>query len=210
LLSNVTDGVSVTSPSKRATIPPPLPERKMKPVLAALVAACLLVDATSAHAQRGRYRDVGTPPEFGIDAAATFTLEPSATVVSIPAAQVRAGFFASPKVEFEPSFGFVSANAGGTRISELQFGLGLLYHFARSRFETQPYLRPFAQLQFVSATGGNSSTSPAAGIGFGAKFPFGTRFAFRPELNYAHVWTDGDADDLDQIQLLVGISVYAR
>jgi hypothetical protein len=182
----------------------------MNRVLATLVAACLLGSAIPAHAQRGRYRDVGTPPEFGIDAAATFTLDPSATVVSIPAAQVRAGFFASPKVEFEPSFGFVSANASGSRISELQFGLGLLYHFAGSRFETQPYLRPFAQLQFVSATGDNSSTSPAAGIGFGAKFPFGTRFAFRPELNYAHVWTDGDADDLDQIQLLMGISVYAR
>jgi hypothetical protein len=182
----------------------------MKRVLAALVAACLLVNATAAHAQRSRYRDAGTPPEFGIDAAATFTLDPSATVISIPAAQVRAGFFASPKVEFEPTFGFVSANASGSRFSELQFGLGLLYHFARSRFETQPYLRPFAALQFVSVSGESSSTSPAAGIGFGAKFPFGTRFAFRPELNYAHVWTDGDADDLDQIQLLAGISVYAR
>jgi hypothetical protein len=182
----------------------------MKGVLAALVAACLLVNAIPAHAQRSRYRNPGTPPEFGSDAAATFTLDPSANVISIPAAQVRAGFFASPKVEFEPYFGFVSANASGSRFSELQFGLGVLYHFARSRFETQPYLRPFAALQFISTSGDNSSTSPAAGIGFGAKFPFGTRFAFRPELNYAHVWTDGDADDLDQIQLLLGISVYAR
>jgi hypothetical protein len=181
----------------------------MKRVLTALVAACLLVNATAAHAQRGRYRDVGTPPEFGIDAAATFTLDPSATVVSIPAAQVRAGFFASPKVEFEPHFGFVSANGSGSRFSELQFGLGLLYHFAGSRFETQPYLRPFAALQYVSTSGDVNSTSPAAGIGFGAKFPFGTRFAFRPELNYAHVWAD-DTPDLDQIQLLLGVSVYAR
>jgi hypothetical protein len=182
----------------------------MNRVLTALAAAGILVFATPAHAQRNRYRDAGTPPEYGIDAAATFTLDPSATVISIPAAQVRAGFFASHTVEFEPNFGFVSSNGSGNRFTDLQFGLGVLYHFARSRFETQPYLRPFAALQFVSTSGDNSSTSPAAGIGFGAKFPFGSRFAFRPELNYAHVWTDSDADDLDQIQLLLGVSVYAR
>ncbi len=182
----------------------------MNRVLAALIAACLVANAIPAHAQRGRYRDPGTPPEFGIDAAATFTLDPSATAISIPAAQVRAGFFASHTVEFEPSVGFVSANGSGNRFTELQFGLGVLYHFARSRLETQPYLRPFTALQFVSTTGDDNSTSPVAGIGFGAKFPFGSRFAFRPELNYAHVWSDGDADDLDQIQLLAGISVYAR
>ncbi|PYP80550.1 MAG: hypothetical protein DMD35_04370 [Gemmatimonadetes bacterium] len=182
----------------------------MTRVLTALVAAGLLVYASPVHAQRGRYRDVGTPPEYGIDAAATFTLDPSATAVSIPAARLRAGFFASHLLEFEPNLGFVSANGSGNRFTQLEFGLGALYHFARSRFETQPYLRPFAALQFVSATGESTSTSPAAGIGFGAKFPFGARFAFRPELNYAHVWTDGDADDLDQIQLLLGISVYGH
>ena len=182
----------------------------MKQVLATLVAASLLVNATTAHAQRGRYRDAGTPPEFGIDAAATFTLDPSTTVISVPAAQLRAGFFATPVVEFEPNFGLTSANGSGTRFTQVQFGLGLLYHFARSRYETQPYLRPFAALQSISASGQETSTNPAAGIGFGAKFPFGTRFAFRPELNYTHVWTDSAEDELDQIQLLLGISVYAR
>jgi hypothetical protein len=182
----------------------------MNRALAALVAACLLVNAATAEAQRGRSRYVPTTPEFGIDAAATFTLDPSESVISIPAAQVRAGFFASPVVEFEPNFGLLSANGSGNRFTQVQFGLGVLYHFARSRFETQPYLRPFASLHSISATGEETSTSPVLGIGFGAKFPFGTRFAFRPELNYGHVWTDGDGDDLDQIQLLVGVSVYGR
>ena len=182
----------------------------MQRILTGLVAACLVAYAIPADAQRGRSRDNGTPAEFGIDAAATFTLDPSSTVISIPAAQIRAGFFATPTLEFEPNFGLLTASGGGNRFTQLQFGLGVLYHFARSRFETQPYLRPFAALQSVSATGETTSTSPAAGIGFGVKFPMGSRFAFRPELNYAHVWTDGDADDTDQIQLLAGVSIYSR
>ena len=44
----------------------------------------------------------------------------------------------------------------------------------------------------------------------GAKFPMGRSFAFRPELNYAHVWTDGPADDTDNIQLLLGLSVFTQ
>jgi hypothetical protein len=162
----------------------------MKRLLTALAAASFVVYASPAHAQRGRYRDVGTPPEFGIDAAATFTLDPSSTVISFPAALLRAGFFASPTLEFEPNFGLLTASGGGNRFTQVRFGLGLLYHFAPSRFEAQPYLRPFAALQSISSTGESTSTSPAAGIGFGVKFPMGSRFAFRPELNYAHVWTD--------------------
>jgi hypothetical protein len=182
----------------------------MNRVLTALVAAGLLVSATPAHAQRSRYRDAGTPPEYGIDAAATFTLDPSATVISIPAAQVRAGFFASRRFEVEPTLGLFSSSGGGERFTQFQFGVGALYHFRTLRYETQPYVRGFSALQSISGSDRSTSTSPALGIGFGAKFPMGRSFAFRPELNYDHVWTDGPADDTDNIQLLLGISVFTN
>src|SRR5438045_5172413 len=99
----------------------------MQRVLTALVAASFLAYATPAHAQRDRRRDGGTPVEFGVDAAATFTMgTPNFTVISIPAAQVRVGFFASPSWEFEPNFGLLSASGGGDRITQVQLGLGVL------------------------------------------------------------------------------------
>jgi hypothetical protein len=90
----------------------------------------------------------------------------------------------------------------------VQFGVGALYHFRTLRYETQPYVRGFSALQSISGSDRSTSTSPALGIGFGAKFPMGRSFAFRPELNYAHVWTDGPGDDTDNIQLLLGLSVF--
>ena len=47
----------------------------------------------------------------------------------------------------------------------------------------------------------------ALGIGLGWKFPIGSRFAFRPEMNYSFLF--GDLED-HQIQLLAGFSVYSR
>ena len=51
------------------------------------------------------------------------------------------------------------------------------------------------------ASGGN------AGIGLGWKFPIGSRFAFRPEVNYRFLF--GDLED-QQLQLLAGFSVYTH
>lgn len=194
-------GAGVTPPS-------PHPERKMHRVLVTLVAACSLAYVTPAQAQRARYRYVEPSAEFGVDAAVTFQLDPSATIFSIPVAQLRAGFFASRRFEVEPFFGLFSSSGEGERLTEVQFGVGALYHFRTLRYETQPYVRGFSELVSISGSNRSTSTSPALGIGFGAKFPFGRAFAFRPELNYSHVWTDGPADDNDNIQLLVGVSVF--
>lgn len=179
----------------------------MQRVLVTLV-ACSLAFATPAQAQRGRYREPEPSAEFGLDAAVTFQLDPSATLISVPVAQLRAGFFASRRFEVEPTFGLFSSSGGGERFTQLQFGVGALFHFRTLRYETQPYVRGFAALQSISGSDQSTTTSPALGIGFGAKFPMGRSFAFRPELNYAHVWTDGPADDTDNVQLLLGFSVF--
>ena len=180
----------------------------MQRLLVTLVAAGSLAFVTPAQAQRNRYREPDPSAEYGLDAAVTFQLDPSATLISVPVAQLRAGFYASRRFEVEPMFGLFSSSGSGERFTQVQFGVGALYHFRTLRYETQPYVRGFSALQSISGSDRSTSTSPALGIGFGAKFPMGRSFAFRPELNYAHVWTDGPGDDTDDIQLLLGLSVF--
>ena len=68
-------------------------------------------------------------------------------------------------------------------------------------------LRPFVGVSSLDTEDEESSTGGEVGAGLGLKVPIGTRFAFRPELNYRHLF--GDVDD-DQLQVLAGFSVFTR
>jgi hypothetical protein len=172
----------------------------MTPARIVLLALALLLPTSTLRAQSG------APIEWGVDAAVTVSFDPTVTIVSIPRSHVRAGFFISPSLELEPRFGLVSVSASGDRVTQTQLELGMLLHFDTSRLDTQPYLRPFVGLQSVSGAG-PSSTNGDVGVGLGIKIPIGSRFAFRPEANYRHVF--GDVDD-DQFQVLAGFSVYSH
>ena len=148
----------------------------------------------------------GAPVEWGVDGGITVSLDPTVTIVSIPVSQVRAGFFFSPTLELEPRVGLLSISGGGERFTQIQLDLGLLMHFGASRLRTQTYLRPFLGISSTDVEG-DSSTGGSAGIGLGWKLPIGTRFAFRPEVNYRLLF--GDLED-HQIQFLAGFSVYSR
>lgn len=169
-----------------------------------LSALAVLTLAASAQAQRS-----ATPPvELGVDAAVTIDFDPTVTTVSIPVSQIRAGFFATPSLEFEPRFGLISVSGDGGHFTRFQLDLGMLYHFSPSRAVAQTYLRPFAGV--VATSGGGDRATPSIGIGLGAKLPMGSRFAFRPELNYSHAFEHGRAPARDALQFLFGLSVYSH
>lgn len=177
----------------------------MKRPCLVLLALALLSPTLAARAQSG-----GAPIEWGVDAAVTISFDPTVTIVSIPVSHVRAGFFITPTFELEPRFGLLSISSSGSRFTQTEFELGALLHFGDSRLDTQPYLRPFVGLSSTSTDADDaddSSTGGTVGVGLGLKIPIGSRFAFRPEVNYRHLF--GDSDD-DQLQFLAGFSVYSR
>lgn len=177
----------------------------MTRVCLALLALALLSPTQTARAQGG------APIEWGVDGAVTISFDPTVTIVSIPVSHVRAGFFFTPNFEIEPRFGLLNISSSGNRFTQTELELGALLHFGASRLETQPYLRPFVGLSSTSADSDDvddeSSTGGTVGVGLGLKIPIGSRFAFRPEVNYRHLF--GDLDD-DQLQFLAGFSVYSR
>ena len=172
----------------------------MKCLRLAWLALALLAIPRTVEAQ-------GAPVEWGVDGGITVSLDPTVTIVSIPVSQVRAGFFFSPTLELEPRLGLLSISGGGERFTQLQLDLGLLMHFGASRLQRQTYLRPFVGVSSTDVDEGDSSTRGSAGVGLGWKFPIGSRFAFRPEVNYRLLF--GDLED-HQIQFLAGFSVYSR
>ena len=177
----------------------------MTRILFALIALATAMFSSTAHAQRS-----GSPPvEFGLDGAATFNFNPSVLVLTVPVAQARVGFFATPRIELEPQLGLINANGGGGHFTQLQLELGMLLHSRPSPRASQSYLRPFVGLSSVSG-GGGSSTSTVAGLGLGVKVPMGSRFAFRPELGYRHQFDRGTIRGAGQLQVLVGFSVFSH
>ena len=173
--------------------------------MSSLVVLSLLALSASATAQRSRGASMANPsPEIGIDAGVTFGLgSPSRTVLSIPAQQIRMGFFVSPALSIEPTFGLQSVSGGGVSLTTYNFGAGLLYHFAQSRAASQFYVRPFVNVVGISGDVPSNSTA-IFGVGGGLKIPLRDRIASRFEANVQA----GDGDTA--IGLLAGLSFYTR
>ncbi len=179
--------------------------------ISSLVVLSLLALSASATAQRSRGASMANPsPEIGIDAGVTFGLgTPSTTVLSIPAQQIRMGFFLSPALSIEPTFGLQSASGGGVSFTTYNIGTGLLYHFAQSRAASQFYVRPFVNVVGINGdVGSNSSTR--FGVGGGIKVPFRDRIATRFEANIGRQDGDNLAPAQNFIGLLAGLSFYTR
>lgn len=169
-----------------------------------LAALSILALSASASAQRSSSYSANPSPEIGMDAGITFGLgTPSITTIQIPAQQIRMGFFLSPALSIEPTFGLQSVSGGGTSFTVYNLGAGLLYHFSPSRAANQWYVRPF--LNVVGTSGGGTSNSTAVfGVGGGLKLPLRDRIASRFEANFQH----GDGNNA--IGMLAGLSFYTR
>src|SRR3954463_7384156 len=127
--------------------------------------AALSVLALSASASAQRSSMMNPSPVIGIDAGITFGLsDPNITTIAIPAQQIRIGFFVSPALSIEPTFGLQSISGGGETFTAYNIGAGALYHFSPSRTANQFYIRPF--ISVIGTSGGGASDSQALfGIG---------------------------------------------
>lgn len=174
--------------------------------------AALSLLALSAPASAQRSASMASPsPEVGMDAGITFLLGTnSATLIDLPAQRIRVGFFVSPTISIEPTFGLRSISGGGTTFTAYSIGSGLLYHFSKSRAANQFYLRPFLEVQGFSETGAPSSSAATFGVGGGLKVPLRDRIASRFEANFAHQGGQNNQPGQDLIGLLAGLSFYTR
>ena len=165
-----------------------------------LAALSILTLGASASAQRS----ANPSPEIGMDAGISFGLgNGGGTLVDIPVQQIRMGFFVSPALSIEPTFGLHRESGGGATVTVYNIGAGALYHFSPSRAANQFYIRPFIQIAGFSG-GGVSDSQARFGVGGGLKIPLRDRIASRFEANFAH--TDGS----DMLGLLAGLSFYTR
>lgn len=174
--------------------------------------AALSILAMSASASAQRSASMASPsPEIGVDAGIAFLLgNNSGTVIDIPAQRIRLGFFVSPALSIEPTFGLHSESGGGATFTAYSIGSGLLYHFSNSRAANQFYVRPFIEVQGFSVTGGGSSSAATFGVGGGLKVPLRDRIASRFEANFAHQGRQNNQPGRDIIGLLAGLSFYTR
>jgi hypothetical protein len=174
---------------------------------ASLVAVTVFALPTVARAQVSE----DPPIEFGADASVTALFDPGVIVLSVPVSAVRAGFFITSRLELEPRLNLTVAKGGGDTFTQAELTFGVLYHLTPSYTRSQTYFRPFASFTSTKFSGSDGASAVSAGIGLGVKKPIGTRFAFRPELNFAHTFTDEeDVEDESRVQLLVGFSVYSH
>jgi len=161
--------------------------------------------------------------ELGIDGAITHRMdEPRLTVVQIPVASVRAGFFLSPAISFEPALGLVHASEEGS-YTTTDLTLGLLYHFRSNRSAPQPYVRPFVEVAHTSNTivtvsladGSSSSrsdtfstTATTLGAGLGIKLPIDRHFAARFEGNFGRTLEHQSIPAANELGFLFGFSFF--
>jgi hypothetical protein len=175
-----------------------------------LAALSILALSTTASAQRSGSMSTGLSPEIGMDAGVQFGMSsPSFTVVQIPLQRVRMGFFISPVMSIEPTFGLTSVSGGGISGTDYTIGAGLLYHFSPNRAANQFYVRPFLGID-GSSGGGSSSSTVSFGVGGGIKMPLQDRLSSRFEANFAHAGGQNGGSGSDAISLLAGLSFYLR
>lgn len=177
-------------------------------------ALSLIAIASTASAQRtarSSTTSANPSPEIGIDGALVFGLDdPNTTTLSVPVQRIRVGFFLSPTISLEPSFGLTTISGGGDRITTYSIGTGLLWHFAPSRAANQLYLRPFVDFNGASFSGAGSDNSVTFGAGFGIKHPIRDRFNTRLEGLFGHTGEHSGMPSSNELGVLFGFSVYTR
>lgn len=181
----------------------------------------LIAVAPTARAQaRGRGAAApasqAKPVELGIDGGMVFGLsDPKSTSIALPLQDFRAGFMLDEQMELEPFGAFNYFSQGGSSTTMLGIGTGLLYHFSPIRSQPQVYVRPLAQLSFLSVNpgggrGSSSTTQFGIGIGLGMKHPISDRLSWRYEVNLTHAFQSGAAPSQTNLGLLGGLSFFTH
>lgn len=158
----------------------------------------------SAPAQQGGFWELGTDIRLslGLD-------DPRSFVIAIPAGNLRAGYYFTNQVSFEPSLTWISvAQENQEGASAYVVGLSVLYHTDPNRARRQVYMRPAL---LISGGSGGIRSRTGLGFGVGLKRPmFTNRLASRGELNVTHVLESGPQPAETSLNFLLGFSVYTR
>lgn len=171
----------------------------------AAAAACLISATPSLTQAQG----VPMPKELGIDAGIQFGLgDDSYTSVDLPAQRFRVGFFRSPTVSIEPygAYHYDDPAGRGGSSSVLSLGTGLLYHLQPDRADNQIYVRPFAELNYISA--GESDTQFGIGAGLGLKMPWRDRLSSRFEAALGYAFESDHLKGGATLNLTAGLSFF--
>lgn len=170
----------------------------------AAIAACMLLAAPA----RSDAQSVENTKEFGIDAGVQFGLSGgSYTSLNLPAQRLRIGFFRTPNISIEP-YGSLNYNKpnGGSSVTTVALGTGLLYHFSTNRAASQVYARPFAELTYVNAA--KSDTQFGLGGGLGIKIPLRERISTRFEAALGYGFASDFKDAGATLNLTAGLSFF--
>src|SRR4051812_39759471 len=176
------------------------------------VLALLVVAASSAAAQRQgtRARGDGGFWELGTDAGIGIGLDdPKSLSLDIPLGSVRAGYYLSDVLSFEPSLAFHSFAAKGlTGSSFWALGLGLVYNMTAERNKKQLFAHPV--LGFIGGSGGQRTVT-SLGFGIGVKNPIlQNRLATRVEANFTHTLKSGSIPATTSLNGFFGLSFYTK
>jgi len=147
---------------------------------------------------------------LGGDGGLTIGLDdPKSLIISIPVSQVRAGYYFSDVLSFEPSLGFFSATSKGSQaFSQWTVGLGVKYDLAADRKLQRLFVHPF--LTFTGGSGGqDTQTGLGAGIGF-MKPAMGDRFQWRLEGGLQHRLKSGPIPSSTGIYARAGVSIFTK
>jgi hypothetical protein len=183
--------------------------------LVGLAVLAMLVVASPASAQRTRARSSSATQggfwELGTDAGATIGLsDPKSLSIDIPIGMLRAGYFASDVLSFEPALSLSTFAAKGFRgSSSYILNLAVLYHVSPDRTKQQVFIHPL-----VSILGGSGGfrTRTGLGAGVGVKKPMiNDRIAGRGEVNLTHYLKSGTGTtSFTNLAFLAGFSVYTK
>ena len=175
-------------------------------VLAGVAGLALVAAPAAAQPAAGEPQ----PREFGLDAGASIGFgDLEGTAIQLPAQNFRVGFFRSPTTSIEPYGALNYFSVGDADLTQVSVGTGLLYHFSPDRTRRQAYVRPFAELDFVSG-GSDSETQFGLGAGLGVKVPWQDRFAWRFEASLGYAIETDALPGGPTLGLLAGLSFFTR
>jgi hypothetical protein len=152
----------------------------------------------------------GRPVEIGQDMGFSVTFDGSTvTQVSIPAGDVRVGFYVADRVEIEPQLSLSYTHVSGGSLTVIGFDLTGLIHFTADRTRAQPFFQPIVGIRFVDG-GGSSASQFQAGAGIGAKLPVAERLAFRIEGIFAHYFKNNNFAEVNAVGARLGLSFFTH
>lgn len=173
---------------------------RARPLSAAVALATVL--AAPLTAQKGTL-------EIGADVIGygRFTVAGNqSSIVELPAASVRFGYFLTDRISVEPNLTYSRFSPEDGAASSSYFtSLGVAYHVPADRSKPQLFVQPYLGLS--GSEGGSDGSFALIGAAVGVKLPLAERVVLRTSANYDRGLSEGDNSFFG---VRAGFSVYLR